>query len=158
MHTDNVRLFGGCVLAVPSQRQGGLLAAYKPAPRKGRVDGGSSLMHRRNRQRPSGGDAKHIKGASAGAPRTLRLSCSSMSPPSAQVENTMGECFLARRWALLKLELHRLVRSLRRRRGLPDFTRPWHLAEMEFDASVQGPSIGRSIRGDGIFSPTSDGD
>jgi hypothetical protein len=50
------------------------------------------------------------------------------------VEATMGG--LAPLWGLLKLELHRLVRSLSRRSGFPNFTGPWQLAQMEFDASV----------------------
>ena len=70
----------------------------------------------------------------------------------------MGEFSLAPFWALLKIELNRLVRSSRRRCGAPDFTRLWQLAQMEFNASIQGPSMGRVVRRNRIFSPPPDSD
>src|SRR5262245_14243173 len=59
---------------------------------------------------------------------------------------------------LLKIELHWLVRCFRRRGSALDFTWAWQLTQMEFDASVQGPSVGRLIRSYGIFSSTPDSD
>src|SRR5262245_30142132 len=97
-----------------------------------------------------------IKNVSVDGPRTSRFIFASLSPPPAWVEDTMREFSLAPFWTLLKIELHRLVRRWRRRCGAADFTRPWQLAQMEFDTSIQGPSIGRVVRSNGIFSPPPD--
>jgi hypothetical protein len=139
------------------QRQGGDSIRSPATPRKDRRDSGSSLRrhHRQRRQEEARNTSKDI---SLEVPRTSRFTFSSLSSPPAGVEDTMEEFSLAPFWALLKIELHRLVRSLRRRCGAADFTRPWQFAQMEFDASIQRPSVGRVVRSDGIFSAPPDRD
>ena len=139
------------------QRQGGDSIGSPAAPRKDRRDSGSSLR-RHNRQRRQEEARNTSKDVSVDGPRTSSFTFSSLSSPPAWVEDTMGEFSLAPFWALLKIELHRLVRSLRRRCGAADFTRPWQWAQMEFDTSIQGPPIGRVVRSNGIFSPPPDRD
>lgn len=139
------------------QRQGGDSIRSPAAPRKDRRDSGSSLR-RHNRQRRQEEARNTSKDVSVDGPRTSRFTFSSLSSPTAWVKDTMGEFSLAPFWALLKIELHRLVRRLRRRCGAADFSRPWQLAQMEFDTSIQGPSIGRVVRSNGIFNPPPDSD
>jgi hypothetical protein len=144
----------GCFL----RRQGGIRSA--PQRRRGRTAATVAAVSvvitdsvvTRKHETP-------LKDIRLDVPRTSRFTFSSLSSPSpAWVEDTMGEFSLAPFWALLKIELHRLVRRLRRRCGAADFTRPWQLAQMEFDTSIQGPSIGRVVRSNGIFNPPPDSD
>jgi hypothetical protein len=145
-----------CERVLPQAPRGDSIGS-PAAPRKDRRDSGSSLR-RHNRQRRQEEARNTSKDIRLDVPRTSRFTFSSLSSPPAWVEDTMGEFSLAPFWALLKIELHRLVRRLRRRCGAADFTRPWQLAQMEFDTSIQGPSIGRVVRSNGIFNPPPDSD
>jgi hypothetical protein len=148
--------------AVASSAPRGDSIGSPAAPRKDRRDSGSSLRchNRQRRQEEARNTSKNIriKDIRLDVPRTSRFTFSSLFSPPAWVEDTTGELSLAPFWALLKIELHRLVRRLRRRCGAADFTRPWQLAQMEFDTSIQGPSRGRVVRSNGIFSPPPDSD
>jgi hypothetical protein len=143
--------------AVASSAPRGDSIGSPAAPMKDRRDSGSSLRrhHRQRRQEEARNTSKDV---SVDGPRTSMFTFSSLSSPPAWVEDTMGVFSLAPFWALLKIELHRFVRRFRRRCGAADFTRPWQLAQMEFDTSIQGPSIGRVVRSNGIFSPPPDSD
>jgi hypothetical protein len=145
-----------CERVLPQAPRGDSIGS-PAAPRKDRRDSGSSLR-RHNRQRRQEEARNTSKDIRLDVPRTSRFTFSSLSSPPAWVEDTMEEFSLASFWALLKIELHRLVRSLRRRCGAADFTRPWQLAQMEFDTSIQGPPIGRVVRSNGIFNPPPDRD
>ena len=145
-----------CERVLPQAPRGDSIGS-PAAPRKDRRDSGSSLR-RHNRQRRQEEARNTSKDMRLDMPRTSRFTFSSLSLPPAWVEDTMEEFSLASFWALLKIELHRLVRSLRRRCGAADFTRPWQLAQMEFNTSIQGPPIGRVVRSNGIFSPPPDSD
>ena len=112
-------------------------------------------QHREQRQKgaPRTPSNRHID-----ALRAARFTFSSWSLPPTCVGDAMGEFSLAPFWALLKIQLDRLINTPRRRCGVPGFTRFWQLAQMEFNASIQGPSLGRVVRCHGIFSPPPDRD